>query len=209
MLPTRNNSIVFVVSFVLLSACSLFTEPLGYDLPDPDLSLDSAALQQPYLIYGCGRWIDGGPPLDEKIFVDVAFLRPNLGEEPDDRPTARHLAALARHGGKVAYKFQFPAVRAWIATKDIPGLAGDKAVNSVFRVANLRRYDWNASIGYRSPYSFKDGAIRFEELGGRVDYRFNVINAIAGLMPDRSAAILRRDSNVDHVESQPPFPNCF
>lgn len=204
---TRNSLLGFILSLALLSACSLLTEPLGYDLPDPDLSLNPAALEPQNIIYGCGRWI-GDPPVEEKIFVDIAFLRPDLDEEPEDRPSPRHLAALARYGGKVAYKFHFPAVRAWIATKDIPGLAGDRAVNSVFRVANLRRYDWTASVGYRGDYSYRDGAIRFAELGGRVDYQFDVINAIGGLIPDRSAAVLRQDRNVDHVASQPPFPNC-
>lgn len=205
---TSKHSLKLFLSLVLLSGCSFLTEPLGYDLPDPDLSLDPTALVQPRLLYGCGEWLNGPRPDDEKILVDVSFVRPTL-KDPEDRPTATHLAALKRHGGQVLYTFQFPAVRAWIATDDIPGLDAEIAVESLFRVANPRRYDWNASVGYIGQYSYKDGATRFAELGGRVDYRFDVINAISGLIPDRSSAVIRGGRNVDYMVSAVPYPNCF
>lgn len=205
---TRYKSILIGLSLVLTSACSLFTEPLGYDLPDPDPSLDQAALVAPRLLYGCGEWLNGPRPEDEKILVDVSFVW-NYLDDPADRPTSTQLAALKRHGGQVLYTFNFPAVRAWVATSEISALDDELAVEALFRVANPRRYDWKAGVGYRRPYSYQDGAIRYEELGGRVDFRFDVINAISGLIPDRSAAVLRQDRNVDHVESAASIPNCF
>jgi hypothetical protein len=140
------------------------------------------------------------------MFVDIEFDRDDLSDT-DSHPTTRHLSVLKDHGGQVVYQFQFPAVRAWVPTANVPALAEDDAVVGVFWVDNLRRYDWNAGVGYISPYSYKTGKLRYEELGGRVDFEFDQINAISGLIPDRSVAILRRDRNVHHVESRVPFPN--
>lgn len=187
-------------------ACSWLTEPGGYRLPDPDLSLDPAALQQPKLLYLCGAWVDGTPPPEENTLIDVSFNRPGL-EYPGDRPTSAHLATVRNHGGQVLYQFHFPAARVRIPTRNIPALALD--VLGVFKVADPRRYDWNAAVGYRLPYSYKEGEVRYEELGGRVDYRWDFINAISGLIPDRSAAVLRNDPNVTYVSSEVPFPYCY
>ena len=205
---TGYKSLLVGLTLALTAACSLFTEPLGYDLPDPDPSLDQAALVAPRLLFACGEWLNGPRPEDEKILVDVSFVW-NYLDDPADRPTSTQLAALKRHGGQVLYTFSFPAVRALVATSEISALDDEIAIEALFRVANPRRYDWKAGVGYRRPYSYQDGAIKYEELGGRVDFRFDAINAISGLLPDRSAAVLRQDRNVDHVESAASIPNCF
>lgn len=201
-----HSALVLACALAAISGCSWLTESTGYKLPDPDLSLDPAALQQPKLIYLCGGWVSGAPPVEENILVDVSFNRPGP-EYPDDRPTSAHLAVVRKHGGEVLYQFHFPAVRAWIPSRNIPALSLD--VVGVFKVADPRRYDWNAAVGYRLPYSYREGEVRYNELGGRVDYRFDVTNSIAGLLPDRSAVVLRNDPNVTYVESGAPFPYCF
>lgn len=190
-----------------LVACNTPAGPKDYRLPEPDLSLDPAALVAPSIIYACGAWV-GTQPTEEKIFIDVAFLRPVPDTEPMDRPSARHLAALKKHHGTVAYTFHFPLVRAWIATKDVPGLAADPAVYTVFRVADARRYDWYVSVGYRSRGGLDAGIVKYAELGGQVDYRFTSINGLSGLIPDRSTTALRQDPEVSYVESSTPFANC-
>jgi len=196
-----------VLLFVHLGACA--TEPLDYVLPDRDLSLDPAALAEPRLIYECNKWI-GEKPTDEKIFVDVAFDR-RTEAEPYDHPTSRHIAAVQKHGGKIVYKFHFPAVRAWIASSEIPALYDEEPIKAVIRVTNLRRYDWSAFVGYVRPYSYQEGARRFPGYGGRVDIVLDQINAIVGLIPDESVAALRNDPNIDYVETNPPYANteCF
>jgi hypothetical protein len=79
---------------------------------------------------------------------------------------------------------------------------------SVLRVADPQRRDWPVIVGYRSPYSYAEGAASFVQVGGRVDRRYESINAIAGLIPDRSVRALRMDPRVEYVEGAAPFPHC-
>ena len=202
----QNRWMIFI-NCAFVTACVGVSGPKDYDLPPEDRSLDPAALQQPHLIYGCGQWMEGESPSPEKIFVDVAFIR-NDPADPQDRPSDRHLAALKKRGGAVAYTFHFPGVRTWIAKADIPELAADKEVESVFRIADLRRYDWNVDVGYGSRAAYNAGLVSFEELGGRVNYRFEGINAIGGLIPDRSVPSLRKSPDTKYVESSVPIPPC-
>jgi hypothetical protein len=200
----RQLYVVFVLACAALTSCA--TEPIDYVLPDPDLSLDPAALSPQRIIYQCDKWVNGERPTDEKIFVDVSFDR-RSESEPADHATSRHIAALVKHGGQVVYQFHFPAVRAWIATSEIPALSKEEPVVAILRIANLRRYDWNVGVGYLLPYSYEEGARRYAELGGRVDFRFNSFNAISGVLPDRSVETLRKDPNVQYAESLAPYPN--
>ena len=193
----------------LFSIVACATEPLDYTLPDPDFSLDPAALSKPAPMYACGSWINGPEPSEEKVFVDVSFDR-GTESDPDDHPTDRHLAAVTRHGGEIVYKFHFPVARVWIKTNEIPALSKEAPVLLVFRIPNLRRYDWQAGAGFIKPYSYKQGATRYAQLGGRVDLVFDQFNSISGLIPDRSVSELRRDEHVDYVESSAPYqdPEC-
>jgi hypothetical protein len=186
--------------------CSIFTDPADYDLPRRDTSLDPDALVAPRSLYLCGEWPDGMPN-EEHIFVDVAFDR-RTEADPADRPTSRHLDVLEKHRGEVAYKFKFPVVRAWIATRNVPALEQETAVIGVFRVANLARYDWPVSVGYRRPFTSTDGTVRFGELGGRVGSIQSVSNSLSGLLPDKSAAVLRQDRNVEYIEGDPGHAKC-
>ena len=183
-----------------ISGCSSITDPKSYELPERDYSLDPSALVAPNLIYACRGW--AGPKVtgNEKIFVDVAFGRGRL-EDPDDRPSLSHIAAVEKHAGTVVYKFHFPVARVWIAPSRIPELGNESGVIAIYAVTNLRRYDWFVGVGYEKPYSYLDGATRYAEIGGRVDYKWNSINAISGLLPDLSATVLRQDAGVDYVES--------
>lgn len=193
---------------VLLIAVACATEPLEYSLPERNRSLDPKALVEPQVLFMCGKWVDGAAPSDAKIFVDVAFVRRSL-DEPANHPTQADMNAVKRHGGQIAYKFHVRAVRAWIATSDIPGLEKERDVNLIFRVSDPSRYDWITGIGYRKPYTIAEGATRVRELGGRVDYTYNSINALSGLMPDESIATMMGDRFVDYIEGEEGFPNCF
>lgn len=197
-----------LLACMLFAACVGVSGPKEFELPGVDPNLDPAALKQLHFIFACGEWIGGSIPSQDKIFVDVAFIRRDQASDPRDRPSTRHLATLRKHGGEVAYTFHFPAVRTWISTKSIPGLAADQEVKSVFRIVDLTRYDWNVDVGYRSRAAYNAGLVRFAEFGGQVNYQFEFINAIGGLMPDRSAADLRKIPEVEYVESSVPFPDC-
>ncbi len=183
----------------MVAGCSVLTEPNGYDLPDRDYSLDPAALVESRMLYACGRWRGGVPPAPGKIFVDVAFGRPSA-EDPDDGPYERHTALVKRHGGKIVHEFNVPALRVWLETSSIPALAAEEHVMGVFEVVNPSRYDWPVSVGYKASYSHLDGAVQFAELGGRVEHRWNSINAIHGLIPDQVIPVLRNSVHVDYVE---------
>jgi hypothetical protein len=188
-----------MAAVLLIAGCSDSTAPLGVDIPPPDTSLDPAALVAPTLIWGCDGWV-GAPLTGNNILVDVSFVRRDI-DDPDDHPYATHLNAVARHGGQVVYKFHFPVARVWISPADIPALGRESVVNGIFRVNDARRHDWIVGAGFRLPYSYIDGAVRYAQLGGRVDFKWSSTNGIAGLLPDASATALRKSIGVEYVES--------
>jgi hypothetical protein len=70
----------------------------------------------------------------------------------------------------------------------------------VHEVPDLRRYDWNVIVGYRRPLQDADSA-QFVDLGGRVKYRWDSINALSGALPDHSIPVLRNMEAVEYVEA--------
>lgn len=194
----RNYRFALAVAFLSAIGCSGSTAPVGFTLPDPDPSLDPAALVSPTLLFVCNSWVGNTPPTEKSLFVDI-FFGQRSADDPDDRPRSASIDAVERHGGQIVYRFHFPAVRAWMEASEIPALVKEGGVNVVFRVTNPRRYDWATFVGYKKPYSYLDGTARFEELGGRVTSSYNSINAIFGLIPDRSVTALRREAAVDYV----------
>ena len=201
---------------LLLCACQGSTEPAGFTLPPPDLSLDPAAIREPRLLYLCKSFVDSvvvnrqlrpiPPPNDTNILADVSFGRTGP-ELPMDRMLDSQRQAIARFGGRIVYSFHFPAARVWIPTRNIPGFfAATQAV--IYWVRDPRRYDWPVGVGYRAPYSYTQGAARFQKLGGRVDGLWNVINALGGVLPDRSVPALRADRNVEYVEGTGQIVFC-
>lgn len=117
---------------------------------------------------------------------------------------------MEQHGGRILYTFHFPAVRVWIRAGDVSALASQAGpAISVLGVADPRRFDWQFIASYRQshPYNAQDEST-LVALGSRIDYRLDVINALGGVIPDRSVATLRRDPNVEIVEGVPPFGFC-
>ena len=192
---------------MVLVACA--TEPLDYDLPEPDNSLDPQALSAtPRVIFMCDKWVDGASPSEPKVFLDVSFLR--RGEDDEyKRPTSSDIALVKRHGAQVVYQFHVRAVRIWIPTANVPALGKEDEVNLILRVPNLRRYDWLVGAAYQPSYSLSAGTARFAELGGRVDRTYTSFNGLTGMLPDRSIAELRADPSTLWVEGQEGFENCF
>ena len=196
-MPVRRLSVLAII--VCLAACSGATEPLGYVLPEPDESLDPAAVVAPTVLYACGYW-NGDAPNDGKLFVDIFFGR-RSEKDPEDSPRSESVAAVEARGGQIVHRFHFPAVRVWIESSAIPALSRDGVVNAVFAVSNLRRYDWSVIVGYANPNAYANGGGRIAELGGRVGPRFNSFNAISVVMPDASLNALRRDADVTFVSA--------
>jgi hypothetical protein len=193
----RAYRLALAAAVLSIAGCSGSTEPVGYTLPDPDPSLDPAAVVRPTVLYACGYW-NGDVPADSTLFIDIAFNRKET--DPVDRPLSASIAAVERRGGQIVYRFHFPVVRAWMQSNAIPALFRDGGVNAVYRVTNPRRYDWGTFVAYVKPNSYADGTGPFEQLGGRVDSRYNSINSIFGVIPGASVSTLRRDGNVKFVE---------
>jgi hypothetical protein len=182
------------------AACRGVTESAPpYELPTPDASLDPAALREGRVLYRCGGWLRNAQPAAERVLVDVLFGRRGP-EDPPDRPLPAHLARVRAAGGRVLHEFQFPAVRAYLPTRNVRALTGGGFDPSVHEVADPRRYDWRATAGYRARLAAADED-RVRVLGGRVERALGNLNMLVVTLPDRSYPALRAGANVEFVEA--------
>jgi hypothetical protein len=176
-----------------------------YVLPAPDQSLDPGRLSVGDLIatpcaFGMyGNRLDHLRGRHEWATVDIYF-----GGSPDgpgDGPSSNDVALVSAHGGRVLYHFTVPAVRARVVLSQIPHIvrAGDWI--TVREVPDPTRYDVpSLLVGFERPVQDSDVEL-YITLGGQVDYRFVIINAVSGVLPDRSIPGLRDWSDVEYVEA--------
>lgn len=206
-----------VIGATLAAACTDTTSPLAdvgnaiddYQLPPPDTSLDPDRLTVgDYLATPCdltptaGMSGDGFARLRERhewALVDVFFGRASA-EGPWDGPTTADIDLVKSHGGRVLYSFHVPAVRARLILSRIPGLVEEGFWVTVRDVSDATRYDVPLSVGFNRPLT-DDDVDTFARLGGRVTYRFEFINALAGILPDRSIPAYQDRSDVDYVQA--------
>lgn len=184
---------------LLLGACSDATLPLqpAPNLPEPDASLDPAAVViGQYIATPCNanEHLRGSR---EWALVDIFFSR-RSDSEPVDGPQDHHLSAVTARGGVVLHRFNVPAVRAWMPLREVPVLIDRGHWISVRDVPNPRRYDLIVIASYTSPVEDAD-VDRFQSLGGQIKSRYNVIPAIAGIIPDASLPELRAQPRTEQV----------
>ena len=185
---------------------ALLLLPDDFELPPPDTSLDPDRLTVgDYLAAPCGFHSgDGFAHLwwerHEWALVDVFFGRATPAGSPCCGPTSGDIELVNSHGGRVLYSFHVPAVRARMILSRIPGLVADGYWITVRDVPDATRYDVPLSVGFTRPLSDDDVAL-FERLGGRVDHVWEFINAIAGVLPDRSIGIFMGRPDVSYVQA--------
>lgn len=199
--------IVFAVATAVFSAsCGHPTAPVeDFKLPEPNLSLDPDRLVVgDYIATPCAFGIYGDRlnhlrDRHEWVLVDVYFGRGSEG--PRDRLTERDIALVTSHGGRVLYHFNVPAVRARIVLARIPDLVESGFWLTVRAVPDPTRYDVpSLSVGFTRTLRDSDVDL-YASLGGHVDYRWDFINALSGVLPDRSIPALRGRSDVEYVEA--------
>lgn len=192
------------------AACSDATAPIDdFELPAPDTSLDADRLViGEYLATPCAfeKFGNGLVELrdrEEWALVDVFFGRMSASD-PLDRATEEDLDLIRAHGGRTLHVFNVRAVRARMLLSRIPDLVGpdrlgEKHWIAVRDVPDATRYDLEIGVGFRRPLNDADTDL-IEELGGRVTHRFDFINGLSGLLPDRSVPELRANPDVSYVE---------
>lgn len=194
----------------LASACNDLTVPVDnllvdIGLPPPDTSLDPDRLVVgDYIATPCGNYYGGFDHLLEQhewAFVDVYFGR-GSAEGPWGPPTAADIELVTAHGGSVGYAFNIPAVRARMMLSRIPGLIReDGQWIKVREVPDASRYDVPLSVGFTRPFTDADVDL-FVSLGGRVEYRWDFINALHGVLPDRSNPAFQNRPDVEYVQAE-------
>ncbi len=198
------------IGLAWLPGCDGATAPDGslpaddFELPAPDTSLDPDRLSVgEYIATPCALGIHGSG-LDhlrdrhEWALVDV-FFGHDSPEGPRDGPTFRDVRLVRAHDGRVLHTFDVPAVRARMLLSRIPGLVEEGRWVSVRDVPDATRYDVEVSVGFTRALEESDVEL-FGELGGRVTHRWEFIDALAGILPDRSIAALRSRPDVGWVE---------
>ena len=191
----RWSCLAFLAAMI---ACSEPSAPTSYQLLPPDQSLDPAAIQIGYVYYRCGRWTQP-QPAEENVLVDVFFGR-RSAEDPADRPLDEHIDVIRAVGGTPLFSFNFPAVRAWVPTREIPALYDRWLGASVHTVPDERRYDWMATAIYDQPISEADMQ-RVSALGGRIVRHLDALNMLWIELPNASFPALRSSANVTFVEA--------
>lgn len=175
--------------------------PDDYQLPLPDTSLDPDRLSVgDYLATPCAFYGFRGDGLvdlrhqHEWRTVDIYF-----GHGTSDGPRQSDLDLVRSHGGRVLYNFNVPAVRARMFVSRIPDLVLKGSWISVREVPDATRYDVVVAVGFSRLLNDADVEL-YESLGGRIEYRWDRIQALSGILPDRSIPALRAKPGVEYVE---------
>jgi len=189
----------------LVSGCADVVAPADdFEIPPPDLSLDPGRLTVgEYIATPCafGKLGDGLEHLrenDEWALVDIFFGR-DSPDGPWTGPTVGDVEFVRSHGGRVLHRFNVPAVRARIVVSRIPGLVKEGLWITVRDVPDASRYDLELHVGFHRPLTDSDSVL-IAGLGGRITHRWDFINALGVLLPDRSVPDLRERSDVEYVE---------
>lgn len=193
---------IFLACSLLPVSCGALTGPDGSspdppDLPDPDLSLDPGTLViGPILATYCS---DNPELVGRKDWavVDVFFGLNGPGD-PVDGPLPGDEKVVRAHGGVVLYRFNIPAVRAWLRVGRIPDVVRAGA-QMVREVPDLSRYDVSVIFGYQGSLAPEDDG-PFTALGGKITHRFSSFGGMAGTFPDPSIPELGAMPAVTYVE---------
>lgn len=210
----------WIAMFVALAACDGPIEPVGelewgdFTLPPADTILDPSRLRPGEIIAThCSLPPTAGGleqfrGVHEWTVVDV-FLGREDAEGAWGPPTSEDLANVAAGGGHVLHLFNVPAVRVRIVMSRLPELVLElrnaQAPPVIREVPDLRRFDYEVSVGYDSHAD--EYVALFESLGGRVERRIDELGMLSGVIPDRSVPALREDPGVVWVKT--PGMGCL
>jgi hypothetical protein len=205
-MPRMTRILVLGTAIMLAGACSDPTVPIDdFELPGADLSLDPDRLSVgEYIATPCafglyGNRLDHLRGRNERTLVDVYFGRESTAGSWDG-PNAGDIELVEAHGGMVLYHFNVPAVRARMDLSRIPDLVEEGFWVTVRAVPDPTRYDVPSLIvGFARPLRSADATL-YSSLGGRVEHHWAFINALSGVLPDRSIPSIRQQSDIAYVE---------
>jgi hypothetical protein len=193
-----------------VSACGELLAPIElaehFELPEPDTSLDPSRLRVGELIATPCAFQKAGDGLAhlrgraEWAVVDVHFGRMSPAG-PWGAPTSSDLDLVRAHGGRVLHSFNVPAVRTHILLSRVPDLVANGDWITVRDVPDATRYDVPLTVGFGRALGDAD-TDRFVRLGGHITRRFDFINALAGMLPDRSIGVLWDDPDVEFIQAE-------
>lgn len=190
-----------VAAVVLALACNGLTlPPDDYVLPPPDESLDPTALRPGGLLFACGDWVPPGPPDSAWVLADL-FFRVRSEIAPFEAPEPESLERVQALGGRVLFRFAFPAARVRITPAAIPLLAWRGDLDHARTVPDARRYDWQVLVEFTRPLQSAD-SLDFVSLGGRVRIVASSVSGIYGELPNQSVIALRARSDVLRVRGE-------
>jgi hypothetical protein len=117
-------------------------------------------------------------------------------------PTAEQIDAVQRAGGTNVYTFNVPKIRAEVDVSTVPSLVGlglSAAASYAMTVPDTMQRTDQLIVELTHPVTDADVAA-LEALGGRVGYRYTVINGYSAEIDDAAVPQLRALSGVQLVE---------
>jgi len=184
--PRAQASVALCLLFVSSVACGRSSSPIA---PDP------VVLDQQY-VFACGRWSPEEPPVTRAL-VDLRMH----GETVDGRPTPEAIGAITAAGGRIAYVYNVPIVRAEIDLHRVASLV-DLArgpASYAKTVTTPAVFGVDIIVILSHPLTEAD-LENVRALGGTIKFEYQTLPGYAARVSDRIVPAIRALAGVKSLE---------
>jgi hypothetical protein len=179
-----------------VALCLLFVSPLACARSSSPIEPDPVVLDQQY-VFACGRWSPEEPPVTRAL-VDLRMH----GQTVDGRPTPEAIGAITAAGGRIAYVYNVPIVRAELdlhRAASLVDLARGPA-SYAKTVTAPAVFDVDIIVILSHPLTEADlESVR--ALGGTITFEYQTLPGYAARVSDRIVPAIRALAGVKSLEA--------
>lgn len=185
--PRTHKWVALCLLFISSVACGRSSSPIA---PDP------VVLDQQYM-FACGRWSPQEPPVTRAL-VDLRMH----GQTVDGRPTPEAIGAITAAGGRIAYVYNVPIVRAELDLHRAASLVdlGRGPASYATTVTAPAAFDVGIIVILSHPLTEADlESVR--ALGGTITFEYQTLPGYAARVSDRIVPAIRALAGVKSLEA--------